>query len=191
MSFADVVLGRREPQRARSDLACGITAARLTFEIEFGLTVRAAAIAFDPPETSDLTIMASGLDELLASIADDTGAMFAWRDDGFGFRWIALSGASLDDLAISIGVVAESLDLAGCWEHLVCAVFAFEREGGSSGPRVYWIYNFTCGSFYAFVPRGRGHRDTEEESRLQAAVEHDLRLEPDPQHRYPLWDMPL
>jgi hypothetical protein len=191
MSFADFVLGHREPKRARSDLVCGITAARLTFESELGLTVQAAAIAFDPPEKSGLATIASGLGELLASLAEDTGAMLAWRDDAFGFRWITLSGASPDDLAISISVLAEAFDQASCWEHLVCAVFSFERRRRSSDPRVYWIYNFASGSFYAFVPRSSRHRDTKEELRLHAAVEHDLRVEPDPQRRYPLWDTPL
>src|SRR4051812_7530545 len=100
MSFAGMVLGRREPKRARSDLVCGITGARLTFEIERGLTARAAVIAFAPPETSGFAAGATGLDELLASLAEDTGAVLAREDDGFGFRWITLSGECLDDLAI-------------------------------------------------------------------------------------------
>jgi hypothetical protein len=191
LSFAGVVLGRREPKRARSDLVYGITAARLTFEIELGLTVRAVAIAFDPPETSGLVTITTELDELWASIAEDTGAMLVRGDDGFGFRWITLSGASLDDLAISISLVAESLDLAGYWEQLVCAVFAFERKGRSSDLRVYWIYNFARGTFYAFIPRSHGRRDNEEELRLQAAVANELRLERDAQRCHPLWGIPL
>jgi hypothetical protein len=148
--------------------------------------VQAASIAFDSPEAAAI----DGLNELSVSIAETTGAMLTEAADGYGFSWITFSGAGLDDLAISISMVAESFDRAGCWEHLVCALFAFER---TSGAPAYWIYNFERAGFYAFVPRengGRGGRDNEEELRLHAAVAHDLRVEPDPQCRYPLWDPP-
>jgi hypothetical protein len=183
MSLAGVVLGRREPNRARSELVCGITGARLALETELGLTIRAASIAFDPPETTAI----DGLDELLASIAETTGTMLAGADDDFGLRWITFSGASLDDLAIAISMVAETFELAGCWEHLVCALFAFE---GTSRPTAYWVYNFERGGFHAFVPRGHARRDSEDEHRLHAAVAHDLHVEPDPERRYPVWEPP-
>ena len=185
MSLSAAVLGRREPRRARADVVCGIAAARLTLEVEFDLRVRAAAIAFDPFATP------AGFDELLAGIAEDTGAAAGQCDDGFGFRWVTLAGRSLDDLAISIGVVIESLHAAGYWEHVVCAVFAFERRGGGSDSPVYWIYNFARGGFHAFVPRGDSTRDSAEELRLHESVSHDLRLEPDPQCWYPLWRIPV
>ena len=92
-------------------------------------------------------------------------------------------GGDPDDLPISIGVIAESVEQAGCAEQLVCAVFAFERG-------VYLIYNFARAAFHVFVPRAEG-RDTEQEQRLQAALVRDLRLEPDPQRWYPLWGMPI
>jgi hypothetical protein len=184
MSLVGVVLGRREPRRARSELVCGITAARLALETELGLTVRATAVAFDPPEPGTV----AGLDEQLAGIAETNGAMLAGSDDGFGFRWIGFWGASLDDLALAVAMVAEAFDEAGRWEQLVCGVFTFGR---SSGPDVCWIYNFDRGGFYAFVSLGEDRRDTEEELRLHAAVAHDLRLEPDPQRRYPVWDVPF
>jgi hypothetical protein len=180
LSLAGAVLGRREPKRARADLVCGITAARLTLEIELGLRVRAAAIAFQPP--------GAPVDDLLAGIVDDTGARAGRRDDGFGFTWLTLAGRSLDDLAIAIGVVAEAFDRTGRWEQLVCAVFAFEDEPRAS---VYWIYNFARGSFHAFVPRGGDRRDQDAERRLHAAAARDLRLEQDPQRRYAIWDIPV
>jgi hypothetical protein len=180
LSLAGAVLGRRQPRQARSDLVCGITAARLTLEIELELRVRAAAIAFQPP--------AAPVDDLLAGIVADTGARAGRRDDGFGFGWLTLAGRNLDDLAIAIGVVAEEFDLAGRWEQLVCAVFAFEWEPGTS---VYWIYDFARGSFHPFVPCGHDRRDAKAELRLHAAAARDLRLEQDPQRRHPIWDVPV
>jgi hypothetical protein len=175
VSIGGAVLGRTEPARARSVLVQGADAARITLEVEFGLCARAAAIAFDP-----LT-MPSGA--LLAGIAETAGAAARREDDRFGLRWVTLSGGDPDDLPIAIGVIAEAVEQAGCAEQLVCAVFAFERG-------VYLIYNFARSAFHVFMPRGEG-RDTEHEQRLHAAVASDVRLEPDPQRSYPLWDMPL
>ena len=175
MSLAGVVLGRAEPSRARSVLVQGSDAARITLEVEFGLRTRAAAIAFDPLTTPP--------GELLTGVAESSGAATCREDDCFGLRWVTLSGGDPDDLPISIGVIAESVEQAGCAEQLVCAVFAFERG-------VYLIYSFARAAFHVFVPHSAG-RDIEQEQRLQEAMAPDLRLEPDPQRWYPLWGMPL
>jgi hypothetical protein len=182
MSLARVLLGPREPMRARAGLVHGIASARLTFEVELGLRARAAAVVFEPPAIP-------GLDELLAGIADDTALRAGRCDDAFGLGWATLSGASLDDLAISIGVLAESFDRVGTWEQLVCAAFAFEARG--SNAHVYWIYNFARACFYAFVPLDAHRRDSAQEQRLQKAAARDLRLEPDREKRYPLWGIPV
>jgi hypothetical protein len=175
VSLIGAVLGRAEPRRARSVLVQGGDAAQTTLEIEFGLRPRAAAIAFDP-----LT-MPSG--ELLIGLAESSGAAARRQDDRFGLRWVTLSGGDPDDLAISLGVIAESVEEAGCAEQLVCAVFGFERS-------VYLIYNFARATFHVFVPCEEG-RDVELEQRLQAALASDLQLEPDPQRWYPLWGLPV
>jgi PspAB-like protein len=180
VSLADVLLGRREPRRARADLVQGIAAARLTFELEFD--ARAAAIAFDPRGDPD------GFGALIASLAEDIGATVERRQDRFGLMWVGLSGAGLDDLALSIGVLAQSLELAGFWEQVVCAVFEFRKKSNPAA-RVHWIYNFARGTFYPFVIQDGERRNWAEEVRLMAAAEHDLRLERDPQLRYPLWDI--
>jgi PspAB-like protein len=181
VSLADVLLGRREPRRARADLVQGIAAARLNFELE--LDARAAAIAFDPRGDRE------GFDALIASVAEDIGATVERRQDRFGLTWVGLSGAGLDDLALSIGVLAQSLELAGFWEQVVCAVFEFRKKSNPAA-RVHWIYNFARGTFYPLVSHGH-RRNSAEEARLMAAAEHDLRLERDPQLRYPLWDIPV
>jgi len=175
VNLGAAVLGRVEPSRARSTLVQGSDAARITLEVEFGLLARAAAIAFDPLRTPP--------GELLTELARSSGAAARREDDRFGLRWVSMSGGDPDDLPIAIGVIAECVEQAGCAEQLVCAVFAFGRD-------VYLIFNFARSTFHIFMPRGEG-RDTEHEQRLQAAVATDLRLEPDPQRWYPLWNIPV
>ena len=184
MSLAAALLGRREPGRARSDLVCGISSARPAFDV-LELDAGAAAIAYDAPAAP------SGFHELLAAVGEATGSRTCCRGDSFGLTWVAFSGAGLEDLAMSIGVAAESLDAAGYWELVVCAVFAFEAVATGPGAPLYLVYDFTRGTFYAFVPREDGSRDSPWELRLHAALAHDLRLEPDPLRRYPVWGVPV
>ena len=174
MRVAGVLLGRAEPRRARMTLMQGADAALVTMEAAFGLAVRAAAIAFDP--------LAVPSAELLCELAAGAGSSRR-ADDRFGLRWVTVSGGDPDDLPVALGAIAAAVAQAGCAEQLVCAVFAF--EGG-----VYLIYNFARAAFHVFVPRD-DDRDAERERRIEESLACDLRLEPDPQSRYPLWDLPL
>jgi hypothetical protein len=184
VSLGEVVLGPRAPRRARAALVHGIAAARLTLEVDLGLRARAAALAFEALDT------AVRYDELVAAIAEDTGVCPAEAPDGLGYRWLVFSGVDVEDLAIGISLVAESFEQAGSWEQLMCAVFAFEPQGDASAVPVYLVYNLARGAFYAFVPRG-DDRDAAEERRVQAVLSDELRVEPDAESRYPLWNLPV
>jgi hypothetical protein len=184
VSIGELVLGPRAPRRARAGLVHGIAAARLTLAVDLGLRARAAALAFEALDTG------VRYDELLAAIAEDTGASPAQGADGLGHHWLILSGADIEDMAIAIALVAQSFERAGVWEQLVCAVFAFEPQARASASPVYLVYNLTRGAFYAFVPSG-DDRDVAEERRIQQLLAAELRLEPDAERRHPLWDLPV
>jgi hypothetical protein len=55
----------------------------------------------------------------------------------------------------------------------------------------YLVYLFKRGTFYPFVPLGGEKRDTEEELRLRSLVVDDLKVEPDLDRWFPLWDLPV
>jgi hypothetical protein len=55
----------------------------------------------------------------------------------------------------------------------------------------YLVYLFKRGSFYPFVPAGHEKRDTEKELRLKSLVADDLKIEPDLDRWFPLWDLPV
>jgi hypothetical protein len=55
----------------------------------------------------------------------------------------------------------------------------------------YLVYLFKRGTFYPFVPVGPEKRDTEEELRLRSLVSDDLKVEPDLDRWFPLWDLPV
>ncbi len=55
----------------------------------------------------------------------------------------------------------------------------------------YLVYLFKRGSFYPFAPQGHEKRDTEKEFRLRSLVADDLKVEPDLDRWFPLWDLPV
>ncbi len=63
---------------------------------------------------------------------------------------------SVEDLAVAINAVSDSITGAGHGERLLCAVFAFAAKGGAQATErqqpIYFIYNYKRGFWYPFVP---------------------------------------
>ena len=55
----------------------------------------------------------------------------------------------------------------------------------------YLVYLFKRGTFYPFIPDGHEHRDLEQELKLKSLVSDDLKVEPDLDRWFPLWDLPV
>jgi hypothetical protein len=55
----------------------------------------------------------------------------------------------------------------------------------------YLVYLFKRGTFYPFIPDGHEHRDLEGELKLKSLVSDDLKVEPDLDRWFPLWDLPV
>jgi hypothetical protein len=55
----------------------------------------------------------------------------------------------------------------------------------------YLVYLFKRGTFYPFIPDGHEHRDLEQELKLRSLVSDDLKVEPDLDRWFPLWDLPV
>jgi hypothetical protein len=55
----------------------------------------------------------------------------------------------------------------------------------------YLVYLFKRGTFYPFIPDGHEHRDLEQELKLKSLVSDDLKVEPELDRWFPLWDLPV
>jgi hypothetical protein len=106
-----------------------------------------------------------GLAQLPAESADDTG------DGGAGG-----SGASV----ASVGSDTASL--------MPEATAGPGHVRPSTG---YLVYLFKRGTFYPFIPDGHEHRDLEQELKLKSLVSDDLKVEPELDRWFPLWDLPV
>jgi hypothetical protein len=184
------LFGRRK--RAASvarDRLFALSTARVTLEIELGLrTAGVAAVVFKPMSSGEFVRASSDLEQLLDSVAVDTGSKIERRTDSFGFEWLIVRDNDLEDLITSANLIASELSDAGFGPQLLAAPFRFS---GGKHP-VYFVYGFKTGSFWPFVPLGDGQeRDNAEELELKAKLEKELPIEPDLTKWLALYDAPI
>jgi hypothetical protein len=190
MGFLDVITGRRKLAGPAPDRLFAISTAYVLLQTQLGITSRgAAAIVFQPLETSDFESIVRDMEAVVRATAADSGTTVERSDDPYGFRWLILRGADFDDLVVGINAVSGALEAGGYGDRVLCAVFAFEDE--QKRP-VYFIYNYKRGSFYPFVPaHGEQQRDNERELRLKAQIGNELPIESELERWFPLWGIPI
>lgn len=144
---------------------------------ELGYTVlEDAALCFEtttPEET---------ITELAGVIESVNDAPVQTAGDQYGYRWLIVSGAGIEDIATGLAFAAEEVDAAGHRDALLAAVVGFTDDS-----TVYLIYSFDRQRYYPFVPQGTSERDGVEELRLRSLLDGHLSIEPDESAWYPLW----
>jgi hypothetical protein len=188
VGLRDVLLGKKKlagPARERLFALC---TAAVTLETELGLrTAGVGGICFKPLSAGDFVRAENELQQLLDSVAADSGSRLERREDSFGYTWIVVRDPDLADQVTAVHAVASGLEEQGFGPQLLAAVFRF--EGGKSP--VYWIYGYKRGAFWPFVPRGEKERDNAEELELKAKLEPELPVEQDLTRWFGVFDAPL
>jgi hypothetical protein len=190
VGFLDILRGKRELKQPAPDRLFAMSTAYVKMEMELGLrTTGKAAIVFQPLATADFDGIVKDMEEVVRGTGEDTGTTIDRSDDEFGYRWMILSDSDFEDLVVGVNAVSSAQQAGGYGDRILTAVFAFRDE--QSRP-LYWIYNYKRGSFYPFVPAGRGQeRDNERELRLKAQIGADLPVEPELERWFPLWGIPI
>jgi hypothetical protein len=191
MGFLDALLGRRKVAGpAKRDRLFAISTAYVTLETSQDVHSRGvAAIVFQPLATADFNEIVKDMVEVVKSTGEETGTTVDTSDDTFGYRWMILRDAHVEDLVVGINAVHEALQIGGYGDRVLAAVFAF--EDGQKKP-VYFIYNVKRGSWYPFVPApGDQQRSVERELQLKAQIGNELPIEPELERWFPLWGVPI
>ncbi len=194
MGLLDALTGRHQVKGPAPDRLFAITTAYITLQTEHQIEpAGSAAIVFQALATSEFEATIREMEEVVKATGGETGTQVATQDDSYGYRWMVLKDAAVEDLAVGINAVSSSIETAGHGERLLCAVFAF---ADAHKRRVYFIYNYKRGYWYPFVPAGAGsgstnERDTERELRLKAQMSADLPMEPELERWFPLWGIPI
>ena len=189
MGLRDVLFGKKKLASPARERLFALSTAAVTLDTELGLrTAGAAGICFKPLSAGDFVRAENDLQQLLDGIAADSGSKLERREDKFGYTWIVVRDAQLEDQVAAVHAVAQGLEEQGFGGQLLAAVFKFE---GGKRP-VYWIYGYKRGAFWPFVPAGDDQeRDNAEELELKAKLEPELPVEQDLSRWFGVFDAPL
>jgi PspAB-like protein len=188
VGLRDVLLGKKKLAGPARERLFALTTAAVTLETELGLrTAGVGGICFKPLSAGDFVRAENELQQLLDSVAADSGSRLERREDSFGYTWIVVRDPDLADQVTTVHAVASGLEEQGFGPQLLAAVFRFE---GGKEP-VYWIYGYKRGAFWPFVPKGEKERDNAEELELKAKLEQELPVEQDLTRWFGVFDAPL
>jgi hypothetical protein len=205
VGLKDILTGRHAVKGPAPDHLFAISTAYIALQTEHNIEpAGAAAIVFQALQTSEFEAVIKEMEEVVIATGGESATKVHTEDDSFGYRWMVLRGASVEDLAVGINAVSSSIETAGHGERLLCAVFAFKDTGtahaaGGQQP-VYFIYNYKRGFWYPFVPASGAssssstrptERSTERELQLKAQMASELPIEPELERWFPLWGIPI
>ena len=191
MGLKDILTGRHEVKGPAPDRLFAISTAYITLQAEHQISPGGtAAIVFQALQTSEFEATIKEMEEVVVATGGESGTKVHTEDDSFGYRWMVLSGNSIEDLAVGINAVSGSIETAGHGERLLCAVFSFKD---AQDRKLYFIYNYKRGYWYPFVPApgGANERSTERELQLKAQMAEELPIEPELERWFPLWGIPI
>ena len=189
MGLRDILSGRKKLAAPAAERLFALTTAAITLQTECNLkTGGAGGICFKALSAGEFTQAASDIEQLLDSVAQESGSKLERSEDSFGFSWIVVRDPDLEDQVTAVHAVAQGLEEQGFGEQLLAAVFRFD---GGKLP-VYFVYGYKRGAFWPFVPTGKDQeRNNAEELELKAKLEHELPIEQDLTRWFGLFDAPL
>jgi len=191
MGLRDILSGRNKLKSPAEDRLFALSTARVTLDMELGLkSAGAGGIVFKPLSAGEFVRAENDLQQVLDAVAAESGSRLERKSDDYGYEWIVVRDAELEDQITTVHAVAQGLEEAGFGERLLAAAFKFEPKFGDA-KIVYWVYGYKQGAFWPFVPAGDKERDNAEELELKAKLDNELPIEPDLSRWFGLFDAPL
>jgi hypothetical protein len=149
-------------------------------------------VIFKPLSAGEFSEAEKDIQELLESVAQSAGSTLDRKTDTFGFQWIIVRDADLEDQVAGVHTVASELEARGFGGQLLAAAFRFKGGTWGGDEAVYWIYGFKTGTWWPFIPTGEEQkRDNARELELKAKLEKELPIEPDLSKWLALFDAPI
>ena len=143
---------------------------------------------FKPLSAGEFDQAERDIDELLQGISKEADSTLDRKTDSFGYQWLIVRDADIEDQVAGVHAVASELEARGFGGQLLAAAFRFD---GEEHP-VYWIYGFKTGTWWPFIPTGKEQeRDNARELELKAKLEPELPIEPDLGRWLALFDAPI
>jgi hypothetical protein len=131
VGLLNTILGRTKPVQANLDALFAIPSASLTLQSAAGLTCSGhAGVCFKPPTGQGFNDMQAEVEKLLAM--DGTGG-FQKAEDNYGYHWLVIENADIEELVTQIHLVNSSLSDSGWGPQLLCSVFGLAPLAGTDG----------------------------------------------------------
>ena len=194
MGIGSILFGKKKLKGANLDRLFALSTSAVTLDTELGLQPSGAAAAvFKALSAGEFRQAEQDIDELLGVAARDSGSEVRRRTDTYGFEWIVVRDKDFEDLVTTVHLVSSELQARGFGGQLLVADFAFASGPFGGGEQTtYLIYGFKTGTWWPFVPTGKGQeRDNAAEMRLKSVLEKELPIEPDLTRWLALFDPPL
>ena len=182
------LFGNSKLKQPADERLFALTTAAVTLQVDLGLLFAGkAALVFKPLSASAFDDVVKAADELLDSVAHDSGSKVTRETDSFGYEWVIVGDPELEDAVAGIHLLASELEQQGFGDRLLAALFRFK---GEEHP-VYWVYGYKGGVFWPFVPTGGQERDNAKELELKAKLEQELPIESDLSKWFGMFDAPV
>ena len=193
MGLRDILSGRAKLKEPAGERLFALTTAAVTLDVECGLKpAGAGAVVFKPLSAGEFTQVDQDVEQLLEGVASGFGSKLDRKKDTYGFEWVIVHDAQLEDQVAGVHTLASELEDHGFGGQLLAAAFRFDGSAFGSGHPVYWIYGFKTGTWWPFVPTGEKHeRDNAQELELKAKLEKELPVEQDLSKWLALFDAPI
>lgn len=119
----------------------------------------------------------------------DSDLSYQVTNDTYGYLWIILQSAEIEDIISAISAVGQTINDRGFSKQLFAAVFQFSNNNKTNNR--YLIYNYNLNKFYPFVPVNKNERDNEIEREIMVTIVAEMPFEKDASLWYPIWGLPL
>jgi hypothetical protein len=190
VKFLDALLGRTRPVAPDLDALFSLPSAAVGLEAAMGLRpTGVGAVCVKPAEGA---AFARAHAEVAALLRLDPATDVEQTTDDFGYAWTtARPGPDrLADVVTGLHAANTTYEGAGFGPGLLCSLVGFAGQVDGRPRSVGLVYLYKRGTFYPFAPLGRQQRDTALELQVRAAVQGDLRVEPDLSRWFPVWGAP-
>jgi hypothetical protein len=141
------LLGRSKPVQSNLDALFALPSASITLQSAAGMSCSGhAGVCFKPPTGQGFEDMQSEVVKLLSM--DDAGGLRK-AEDAYGYHWLVVEDADIEQLVTRIHLVNSSLSDAGWGPQLLCSVFGLARLSGqdpTGGPQADDMAGLTPGA---------------------------------------------
>jgi len=170
MGLRDVLFGKKKLAGPARERLFALTTAAVTLDTELGLkTAGVGGVVFKPLSAGEFVRAENDLQQVLDAVTSESGSKLERREDSFGYTWIIVRDAQLEDQVTTVHAVAQGLEEQGFGPQLLAAVFKFDGRPTGDDQK----------------------RDNAEELELKAKLEKELPIEPDLSRWFGVFDAPL